>query len=162
MRPLRTLLPALLPMGLALALPLHAAKAPAGSSAPPAIPAHERPALDGILEAFEQADIVALGEQPWSKLDSDFRHQLIADPRFVTRVNDIVVEFANARYQPLLDRYLLDLAAVPPDSLRPIWQDASEPGAWDSPVSRRSARPCSSTARGTSSVATVAWGRTAT
>ena len=34
----------------------------------------------------------------------------------------------------LLDRYLLDLADVPPDSLRPIWQDGSEPGAWDSPV----------------------------
>jgi hypothetical protein len=138
MRILRTLLPALLPIGIALAPPLYAAKAPAKAparpSAPHAVSAGERPAIDGVLEAFEHADIVALGEQRWGKLDSDFRHQLIADPRFAARVNDIVVEFANARYQPLLDRYLLKLEAVPPDSLRPIWQDAPEPGAWDSPV----------------------------
>lgn len=111
--------------------PAHvAAKAPAT----PAVPAAEKPAIDGMLDTFERFDLVALGERPWSKLDSDFRHTLIADPRFAQRVNDIVVEFANARYQPLLDRYLLDLAPVPPDSLRPIWEDASEPGAWDSPV----------------------------
>lgn len=93
-----------------------------------------RPAIDGVLEAFERADLVTLGERPWSKLDSDFRHELLADPRFGRVVDDIVVEFANARWQPLLDRYLLELQNVPADSLRPIWQEASEPGAWDSPV----------------------------
>jgi hypothetical protein len=118
----------------ALALGACAAPSPARAAATPGSAAAERPAIDGVLEAFEQADIVTLGERPWSQLDSDFRHALIADPRFGRRVDDIVVEFANARYQPLLDRYLLDLADVPPDSLRPIWQDGSEPGAWDSPV----------------------------
>jgi hypothetical protein len=111
----------LLPTAVALA---------ASAPAPPV----ERPAIDGVIDAFEKADIVTLGERPWSKLDSDFRHALIADPRFAAKVNDIVVEFANARHQTMLDRYVVDLAGVPADSLRAIWQDASAPGAWDSPV----------------------------
>lgn len=114
----------------ALALLIAVTAAPA-TAAPVA---SERPAIDGVIEAFERADIVALGERHWSKLDADFRHQLVADPRFGRIVDDIVVEFANARWQPLLDRYVLELQNVPPDSLRPIWQEASEPGAWDSPV----------------------------
>jgi hypothetical protein len=118
-------LPALLP-GRADAA--RAAKAPAQETAA------ERPALDGIFEAFEHADIVTLGERPWSRVDSDFRHQVLMDPRLTAKVNDVVVEFANARYQSMIDRYVLDLALIPPDSLRLVWQDASEPGAWDSPV----------------------------
>lgn len=117
-----------------LALPLLLLMAGAAPPRAAQGPAAERPAVDGVLEAFGQADIVTLGERPWSKLDSDFRCELVADPRFGRMVDDIVVEFANARWQPLLDRYLLELANVPPDSLRPIWQEASEPGAWDSPV----------------------------
>jgi len=131
MRPLRLVFIALLLLLAAGAAAAAPAARPAKSAAPPA---SERPAIDGILEAFGTHDLVALGERPWSKLDSDFRHALIGDPRFAQQVNDIVVEFANARYQPVLDRYLLDLAPVPPDSLRLIWEDASEPGAWDSPV----------------------------
>ena len=122
------------PLALLLALALFSAAAHAGRAPAEPAPAAEQPAIDAVLEAFEHADIVTLGERPWSRLDSDFRHQLVADPRFGRRVDDIVVEFANARFQPLLDRYLLELQNLPADSLRPIWQEASEPGAWDSPV----------------------------
>ncbi len=121
-----------------LALAAAFAAPPARAAAPPpaksAAPASERPAIDGVLKAFAHSDIVTLGERPWSRLDSDFRDALIADRRFADVVDDIVVEFANARYQPLIDRYVLDIALVPRDSLRKVWEDSSVPGAWDSPV----------------------------
>jgi hypothetical protein len=94
----------------------------------------EAPAIRGIVEAFDHADIVMLGERPWSKIDSDFRLQLVASQAFGRRANDIVVEFANARYQDLLDAYVVELKPVPRDTLCHIWRDAFIPGAWDSPV----------------------------
>lgn len=114
-----------------LAMPLAAGAAANPAKAPAAA---DVAAVDGILAAFEEADIVTLGERPWSKLDADFRIQLVTDPRFAERVDDIVVEFANARHQATLDAYVLDNALISRDSLSRVWQDGAEPGAWDSPV----------------------------
>lgn len=119
-----------------LALTPSAAMAAPSKQTKPAMPAaHAQfPGVDGVLAAFEEADLVTLGERPWSKLDADFRVELAMDPRFPDVVNDVVVEFATARYQHLLDAYVLDMRIVPPDSLSLIWRNGAEPGAWDSPV----------------------------
>jgi hypothetical protein len=48
-------------------------------------------------------------------------------------VNDIVIEFANPLHQATLDHFV-EGDDVPPADLRKVWQDTTQPGAWDSPV----------------------------
>ena len=86
-----------------------------------------------ILEAFDDANLVALGERHWSRQHSEFRKALIRDPTFARKVNDIVIEFGNPLHQAILDRYI-DGEDVPAADLRRVWQDTTGLGAWDSPV----------------------------
>lgn len=90
-------------------------------------------ALQNVIDAFKSANLVALGERHWAREDSEFRLKLIRHPAFAQTVTDVVVEFANPLYQDLLDRYV-NGGAVPSTDLRKIWQDTTQPGAWDSPV----------------------------
>ncbi|MGO9260367.1 MAG: hypothetical protein ACLQU1_29285 [Bryobacteraceae bacterium] len=86
-----------------------------------------------LIGAFQTANLVALGERHWAREDSEFRLRLIRDPAFARTVTDIVVEFANALHQDLLDGFV-NGEAVPPAELPRIWRDTTQPGAWDSPV----------------------------
>jgi len=92
-------------------------------------------AVDGIVTAFEKYDVVALGEGDHGNIQShEFRLKLIQDPRFLARVDDIVVEFGNAKYQDLVDRYL-NGDPVPLAQLRHAWRDTSQASpVWDSPI----------------------------
>jgi hypothetical protein len=79
-------------------------------TAQPRLP-DEAAGLDAIvrtlLSAFDQSDIVALGE--WHgliPLDSDLRIALVRHPDFAKKVRSIVVEFASTTEQPTLDRYI--------------------------------------------------------
>jgi len=90
-------------------------------------------AVQGVIDAFKSANLVALGERHWAREDSEFRLKLIRNPAFAQTVTDVVVEFANPLYQDLLDRYMNGEAVLSTD-LRKIWQDTTQPGAWDSPV----------------------------
>jgi hypothetical protein len=63
--------------------------------------------ITGILDAFQSHNVVALGEGLHGNAQGHaFRLALIRDPRFPTIVDDIVVEFGNARYQALMDRFV--------------------------------------------------------
>lgn len=68
----------------------------------------ERPAVDLILNGLEDCPLVALSE--WAghgQLDTrDFFSTLIRDSRFPRAVRNIVIEFGNARYQAVMDRYV--------------------------------------------------------
>jgi hypothetical protein len=90
-------------------------------------------AVQGVIDAFKSANLVALGERHWAREDSEFRLKLIRNPAFARTVTDVVVEFANPLYQDLLDRYMNGEAVLSID-VRKIWQDTTQPGAWDSPV----------------------------
>jgi erythromycin esterase-like protein len=94
-----------------------------------------RYAIDAILDAFAEYDVVALGEGPHGNEPGHrFRVSLIRDPRFTARVNDIVVEFGNARYQDVMDRYLAG-QDVPRESLCRVWRDTTVAGPiWDRPI----------------------------
>jgi hypothetical protein len=61
---------------------------------------------------------------------------LVLQPDFPARFDDIVVEFGNARYQSLADRFLLQLRPVARSNLSRIWRDATFGGRvyWDAPV----------------------------
>jgi len=59
----------------------------------------EAAGLDGIVRAlfsaFDQADIVALGEAHERKADSDLRIALVRHPDFAKKVRSIVAEFGS-------------------------------------------------------------------
>src|SRR5882757_7476105 len=62
--------------------------------------------VEGIVKLFETYRIVMLGEMHESRQQYDLLRKLIAAPQFAGRVNDIVLEFGNAKYQDIVDRYI--------------------------------------------------------
>lgn len=93
-----------------------------------------RPAVEVIGEAFGTHALVAVGEAHGNVSDHEFRLALIRDPRLFALVDDVVVEFGNARYQPLLDRFVAG-EPVPERALRRVWQDTTMPHVvWDRPI----------------------------
>lgn len=104
----RTILMSLLASGVALA------QAP--------IPPQAREPTAEIVRLFDRYRLVMLGEIHGSIQFDDLLKKLVRTPAFAERVNDIVVEMGNARYQDLLDRYIYG-GDVPIDRLRAVWQD---------------------------------------
>lgn len=91
-------------------------------------------AVERLLLAFDSADVVALADHHLSKVDSDLRIRLIRQPAFPKKARSIVVEFGNALYQPVLDRYIRG-ENVAIDQLQQVWQNTTQlGGALDSPV----------------------------
>ncbi len=101
--------------------------------APASVPAAPQPAMRGVLDAIDTHQIVLLGESHRSPVFHHFLRELVESPNFAGRVNDIVVEFGNARYQPILDRYIAG-DSVPHDSLQLVWRNTTQLLAWDSPL----------------------------
>jgi hypothetical protein len=100
---------------------------------PPASPDLSTVAGD-ILDLFDEADLVCLGETHGSVLDGAMREALVAHPRFAATVEVLVVEFANPLHQGLLDRLVLEGEPLSRDQLRPIWRDAGLGEVWELPL----------------------------
>lgn len=100
--------------------------------AAPAVPLEP---VRAIVDAFQSHDIVALGDGNHGNIQiNDLRIALIRNPQFQSQVQDIVVEFGNARYQDTIDRYTRG-EAVPESQLRQVWQDTAQANpVWDVPV----------------------------
>ena len=100
-----------------------------------AVAAAVREAVPAVLDLFQQYSIVALSEGPHNNQKGhEFRLALVRDPRFGRLVNDVVVEFGNARYQTVMDRFTAG-ADVSYRELRHVWEDTTVPGTlWDSPI----------------------------
>src|SRR3954468_21413968 len=88
-----------------------------------------------ILNAFRTHPIVALSEgQHWNLQGHAYRLLLVRDPRLQKSIEDIVVEFGDARYQDVIDRYVAG-GDVPYDELRHVWEDTTMPNTvFDMPV----------------------------
>jgi hypothetical protein len=108
-------------VGVVLAMTSLPAQSPEGVR--PAAPIN---ALDGLLAAFGTHTIVALPDAHGSNRSHAFLLSLIRDPRFMRTVDDIVVEFGNARYQDVADRFVRG-EDVPFESLRLVWRDSTQP-----------------------------------
>jgi hypothetical protein len=67
---------------------------------------HLQPATEATLQAFHTHDIVMLGETHGNKQEYEWLRSLVADPEFLDRVDDIVMEFGNSLYQQKVDRYI--------------------------------------------------------
>src|SRR6266545_5439129 len=63
-------------------------------------------AITGLLAACATHQLVALGEAHWLQQEADFIAHLFQHPNFPSTVQVIVVEFGNAYYQPVIDRFV--------------------------------------------------------
>src|SRR5262245_53566476 len=83
-------------------------------------------AIDGIVDAFRTHPIVAIPDSHGDEQVHLFLLSLIRDPRFIATVDDIVVEFGNARYQQVVDRFV-NGEDVAYESLVRVWRDSTQP-----------------------------------
>jgi hypothetical protein len=90
-------------------------------------------AVKAIVKAFDTRKLVALGETHGMQQEADFIALLIRHPEFSIKVNDIVVEFGNALYQDVIDRYVAG-KEVAPAELRQVWRNTTQLLVWNSPI----------------------------
>lgn len=90
--------------------------------------------VSAVIDAFQTHPVVALPGKPVTREITKLILSIITDARFPKIANDIVVEFGNARYQDLIDRYTRG-DAIPDADLRKVWQDTTEAtGTFDGPL----------------------------
>ena len=96
-------------------------------------------AIEGVLACFERAPLVGLAEHHRRREVHDFLLALIDHPRFGEVVDDVVVEFGNARHQALVDRYMGGEEVAPNEleELARVWRDTTQWLVWDSPLYQR-------------------------
>jgi outer membrane protein OmpA-like peptidoglycan-associated protein len=93
-----------------------------------------KPAYEYVVRAFDRYPLVALSEWHGARETMYFVKKLIRTDAFAGRVNDIVVEFGNARYQQLMDRYIAG-EDVARDALKQVWENTTQvSGVWSSPI----------------------------
>lgn len=85
-----------------------------------------RPAIPAILGAFNRYEVVAMPEAHGMKDMDDLIFQLIRNPGFPKKVNDIAVECGNSLYQPILDRYIAG-ENVPFTEIQKVWRNTTQP-----------------------------------
>jgi len=90
--------------------------------------------VNQIIDAWKTADVVCLGEDHDRYYDNELRIALIRHPAFPRTVRVVVVEMANPVHQDLLDRFILDGAAMSRAEIAPVWRDATNPEVWESPI----------------------------
>ena len=93
------------------------------------------PAADYLVRAFDRVPLVAFSEPGHGAAGTrEFLAAVLAHPQFAGRVHDVVVEFGNARYQALADRYVAG-EAVSREDLRQIWENTTVvTGVWTAPM----------------------------
>jgi hypothetical protein len=94
--------------------------------------------VEALVAAFDSVPLVALAEAHGLQQEHDFLVRLVRHPGFARKANDIVVEFGNARYQAVMDRYVAG-EAVPGAELRLAWRNTTQSPhqTWDAPVYER-------------------------
>jgi hypothetical protein len=91
------------------------------NSLPPGQPQLEN-AASAMIQLFHSHDIVMLGEVHGSEQEYEWLCKLVKAPEFADHVDDIVVEFGNARYQKTVDRYVAG-EDVPFDEVQQAWRN---------------------------------------
>ncbi len=88
-----------------------------------------------ILDAFAEYRVVAIGENHGHAELHDLLLELLADPRAPDQIDDVAVEWGNALYQGVVDRYVGG-EEVPWDSVTMAWRNTvvSPNTVWDAPV----------------------------
>jgi hypothetical protein len=90
-------------------------------------------ATAAIVQALRRYPVVAIGESHNLAEAGEFYDALVTSPDFARAADSVIVEFGNARYQSLVDRYVTG-KDVSPECLRRVWQNTTQVGAWDAPM----------------------------
>jgi hypothetical protein len=101
-------------------------------------PADSSAVVASVVAAFASHRIVAIGENHGHREFHDVILELLEDPRAVEAIDDVAVEWGNALYQDVMDRYVAG-EAVPWDSVTMAWRNTivSPNTVWDAPVYER-------------------------
>ncbi|HWE60476.1 MAG TPA: hypothetical protein VHB98_02075, partial [Chloroflexota bacterium] len=92
-------------------------------------------AIGSILAALDRFPLVALGERHLIQEMHDLYTALLRHPALPGKVDDIVVEFGNALYQDIADRFILGDQPIARADLARIWRFTIGGGVyWDAPV----------------------------
>jgi hypothetical protein len=97
-------------------------------AAPGSTPVQTQQALQGILDALGSHQLVALGEAHECQEQHDLIQALLHHPDLPGKINDIVVEFGNAQYQNIVDRFIAGEAVANAD-LRQVWRNTGITGS---------------------------------
>lgn len=115
-----------------MALPLLPPPPPPSAAAPvsqPTISGRDpvvRVAAEAIYDAYRRYDVVAMSAAHGNQNLDNFILELLSNPRFPGKINDIVVECGNSLYQSELDHYI----AGDPVSLvqiQKVWRNTTQP-----------------------------------
>jgi len=89
-----------------------------------------------IAKQFDEHPLIMIGElHRWEQLHA-FMREMIRNPEFVCRADDIVVEFGNSRLQGLADKFAAG-ENLSESELQSLWRETSVPLTWNSPVYRQ-------------------------
>jgi hypothetical protein len=75
-----------------------------------------------VIRAFDDHNIVMFGEAHGCEQEYEWLRQLVIQPGFADRVDDIVVEFGNSLYQEVVDRYIAG-GDVPFEQVQLAWRN---------------------------------------
>jgi hypothetical protein len=106
-----------------------------GSAGEAASDLQPQDAFRAVFDAMKRFSLVAIGENHQLQEWHDFITALLFHPDLSGKINDIVVEFGNALYQDLADRFVLEGQPVANAELQRIWRYTIGGGVlWDAPV----------------------------
>jgi hypothetical protein len=127
------LVPAFAAAALSLALSaasLHATNAPEAATATRATGA-----IAGIAKIYDTHPLIFIGEWHRNAQQHEFLRELVRDPAFICRTDDIVIEFGNARLQPVADRWS-NGGDVSEAELVSMYRETEVMFAWNAPMYR--------------------------
>ncbi|MGH8172454.1 MAG: hypothetical protein ACREPX_04865 [Rhodanobacteraceae bacterium] len=107
------------------------------AAAPPAAPLKPATASVAVELAtqFDKHPLMMFAEWHRNAQQHEFLRALIRDPAFLCRIDDIVIEFGNARLQKIADAYVAG-ESVTEAQLQSMYRETEVPYAWNSPVYR--------------------------
>jgi hypothetical protein len=106
----------------------------------PALGADLKPidAIQCAIAAMRRFPLVAIGERHLMQEMHDFLTRLLLRPELPGLIDDIVVEFGNALYQDLADRFILGDKPVATTDLQQLWRfTIGGDILWDAPIYER-------------------------
>ena len=93
-------------------------------------------AIGDLAKVYDSHPLIFMGEWHRNAQQHVFLRQLISDPRFLCRTDDIVIESGNARLQPIADAWASGQDVSEAD-LVSMYRETEVPFAWNAPMYRQ-------------------------
>jgi hypothetical protein len=84
-------------------------------------------AMDAIMKAFDSHSVVMLGELHGNRQQYELLRRLVFSRHFADRVHDLVLEYGNALYQDVVDRYVAG-ESIPVEEVQKAWRNTTAIG----------------------------------